>query len=75
MLENIINIDKQVLKKLEGMIMNLHIEDVRRSLDQYTTLNLEVKKTEPFNDKKNQFILTTKTEESIEESIECTAPL
>jgi len=66
MLENILKIEKQELKKLEGMVVNLPLEDIQRSLDQTTTLSIEIKETKPLNDLRNNFLLSTKTEESIE---------
>jgi len=66
MFENILSIEREELQKIEGMMMNLQMEDIRRSIDENKTLNVELKEIKPINDIRNQFILRTRTEESIE---------
>ena len=66
MFENMLSIDRDEIIKLEGMLMSLQIHDIQKSLDEYKTLNLDIKEFKPVKSTDNEFILDTRTMESAE---------
>lgn len=64
--ESLLSIDKEELIRLEGMLLDLRIDDVERSLSDYRTLNFEIKEFKPVKPAYNEFILITRTRENIE---------
>lgn len=66
MLKSMLSIDKDEIKKLEGMLMNLPIHDIQQSLGDFSTLNVDIKEFKPVKPAYNEFILHTITRENIE---------
>ncbi|MCH7535702.1 MAG: hypothetical protein IH948_08175 [Bacteroidetes bacterium] len=66
MFESILSININEQKKLEGMLMDLQIHDIQKSLDEYKTLNVDIKEFKPVKPTYNEFLLTARTRESIE---------
>lgn len=66
MLNSMLSIDKEKINKLEGMLMNLPIHNIQKSLGDFTTLNVDIKEFKPVRPAHNEFILHTITRENIE---------
>ena len=65
-LESSLDIGFGELTKLVGMLMDLPIHDIQKSLDEYNTFNIDVKEIKPINAFKNDYLLSTTTMESFE---------
>ncbi|GJM16874.1 MAG: hypothetical protein DHS20C13_22010 [Thermodesulfobacteriota bacterium] len=66
MLKSMLSIDKEEINKLEGMLMNLPIHDIQKSLGDFSTLNIDIKEFKPVKPAYDEFILHTITRENIE---------
>lgn len=66
MLKSMLSIDKEEINKLEGMLMNLPIHNIQKSLDDFSTLNIDIKEFKPVKPAYNEFNLHTITRENIE---------
>jgi len=54
------------MKKLEGTLMNIPTDNFHTSIDKHRTLDIELKEIQPIKNMRNEFLLKTRTQESIE---------